>query len=194
MANYKEKINPRTWEFNLIWKAEWNAWDYVVLDENWKVPTTQVPAIIEWRFISLWDCETWEPMMFSQEIPYTYLPWDFYIVDNISADTNYRPSWDVYDWTPSTDVETDMVSIWSAYIYDWVNWILQTNHWLGVSFASLEWSPYDNYSLWEELNNKISYDNEWTTTHIENIRVWTTAQKTALSTLDNNTLYLTIED
>ena len=108
------------------------------------------------RFLSLWDCETWQPISFPLDIPYNYQTWDYYLVENVDTTTNYRPSGVQYTGTASTTLETDEVEIWDMYIYDWQVWLLQINHGKTVSFANLSWQPSDNANLASALNAKAN--------------------------------------
>lgn len=227
MANYKEKLNPWTWEFNLVWKAEGWAWDYVTLDNNWKVPANQTYASSWCKFLSLWDCTTWMPISFPLGIPYNYTTWDYFIVETVWT-RNYKPDWDKYTWTASRVVESWWVAKWDAYMFDWITWILQVNHWWEVSFANLVWEVNDNAKLqtafnWVQQNiNTVSWTVDWLSTtvdwlnttvwwiqtsllsKVDNVTTWTTStsnkiwtwtkvQKEALPSLDNTTLYFTLE-
>lgn len=106
------------------------------------------------RFLSLWDCETWQPISFPLATPYNYQTWDYFLVENVDATTNYRPSGVQYTGTASTTVETDEVEVWDLYIYDWAVWLLQINHGKSVSFANLAGQPTDNAALASALSAK----------------------------------------
>jgi hypothetical protein len=106
------------------------------------------------RFLSLWDCETGMPISFPLATPYNYQTWDYFLVENVSTGTNYRPNGVQYTGTASTTVETDEVEIGDMYIYDWQIWLLQINHGKSVSFANLSWQPSDNAALASALNAK----------------------------------------
>lgn len=107
-----------------------------------------------WKFLSLWDATTWQPMSFPYSTPYNYSTWDYYLVEVIWTGTNYRPDWASYWGTASTTLETDELEIWDMYIYDWQIWLLQINHGKTVSFANLSWQPSDNANLASALNAK----------------------------------------
>lgn len=106
------------------------------------------------RFLSLWDCETGMPISFPLATPYNYQTWDYFLVENVDATTNYRPNGVQYTGTASTTVETDEVEVWDLYIYDWAVWLLQINHGKSVSFANLAGQPSDNTALANALNAK----------------------------------------
>lgn len=108
------------------------------------------------RFLSLWDCETWQPISFPLDIPYNYQTWDYYLVESVDTTTNYRPSGVQYTGSASTTPETDEVEVWDMYIYDWQVWLLQINHGKTVSFANLSWQPSDNANLASALNAKAN--------------------------------------
>ena len=81
------------------------------------------------KFLSSWDCQTWEPISFPLEVPYPYTTWDWYLVWIVDTTTNYRPAWDEWDNDdPNTkELETETVERWDVYIYDWSVWLLQKN-------------------------------------------------------------------
>lgn len=109
------------------------------------------------RFLSLWDCETWQPISFPLDIPYNYQTWDYFLVESVDTTTpiaNLRPSGVQYTGSASTTPETDEVEVWDLYIYDWTIWLLQINHWKTVSFANLAGQPSDNANLASALNAK----------------------------------------
>lgn len=105
------------------------------------------------RFLSLWDCTTWQPISFPLSTPYNYQTWDYYLVENTGT-SNKRPSGVQYTWAASTTAETDEVEVWDMYIYDGTIWLLQINHGKSVSFANLSWQPSDNTNLAAALNAK----------------------------------------
>lgn len=108
----------------------------------------------QWKFLSLWNATTGQPMSFPYSTPYNYSTWDYYLVEVIWTGTNYRPDWASYSGSASTVVETDELEVWDVYIYDWQVWLLQTNHWKTVSFANLAGQPSDNAALSNALNAK----------------------------------------
>lgn len=82
-----------------------------------------------WKFLSTWDCTTWEPETDPMWTPYEYKTWDYYIVNKVSEEwTNYRPDWVMYikGWKSSV-VEEEEVQLSDVYYYDWAIWILQIN-------------------------------------------------------------------
>lgn len=77
-----------------------------------------------WTFLSGWDCETWLPITNPQENPYTYKPWNYYIVTNVWNWDNFKPHWSMYHrWTASITVELDSVGVNDRYMYDWADWV-----------------------------------------------------------------------
>lgn len=109
------------------------------------------------RFLSLWDCSTWQPISFPLSTPYNYSTWDYFLVETVSTAStpvNYKPSGTQYTGTASSTVETDEVEVWDLYIYDGTTWLLQINHWKTVSFANLAWQPSDNAALDSALGAK----------------------------------------
>jgi len=110
-----------------------------------------------WKFLSLWDCSTWQPISFPLDTPYTYSTWDYFmveIVDSSDPATNYRPNGSSYTWTASSTTETWDVAKWDFYVYDWTVWLLATNHNKEVSFSQIAWQPTDNTNLATALWNK----------------------------------------
>ena len=106
------------------------------------------------RFLSLWDSSTWLPISFPLDTPYTYLTWDYFMVETVDSTTNYRPSGSSYSGTASSTAETGEVKVWDYYVYDWTVWLLASNHWKEVSFGNLAWQPSDNANLSTALNGK----------------------------------------
>lgn len=106
------------------------------------------------RFLSLWNGATGLPETNPGELPFTYKTGDYYIIDNTSSTTNYRPSGSSYTGAASTTVETESVSANDVYYYDGTNWLLQVNSQREVSFASITGQPTDNTNLANALNLK----------------------------------------
>lgn len=125
---------------------------------EWKIEDLQALG----KFLSLWDCETWLPISFPQDVPYSYSTWDYFLVETVWT-TNYRPTGSSYTWTASTTLETEEVEVWDLYIYDGSTWLLQLNHGKTVSFANLTWQPSDNTALanalWDKQDNLVSGTN-----------------------------------
>lgn len=126
--------------------------------------------VLSWlgKFLSLWDCETWEPISFPISTPYEYSTWDWYMISNTDTTTNYRPNWSEYDGTASTTVETSAVDVWDVYIYDGTVWLLQKNAWgawWSVTFSEILWQPTDNTNLATALNNKADLSDVLTKTN-----------------------------
>ena len=118
-----------------------------------------------WRFLSLWDCSTWMPISFPEATPYTYLTWDYFLVEVVDSSdpaTNYKPDWATYTWAASTTVESDSVAKWDVYVYDWTVWLLQSNSDKSVSFSNITWQPTDNLNLAADLNAKQDNLTAWT--------------------------------
>lgn len=135
------------------------AGDNINIDPTTNTISADVPPLS--RFLSLWDCATWEPLSFPASVPFDYVTWDHYLVETVWT-TNYRPSGSQYTGVASTTVETDPdVAIWDSYIYDGTVWLLQKNSWWGwggtvVSFSNIVWQPTDNTALANELNAKAN--------------------------------------
>lgn len=142
----------------------------------WNVPTYVDADTFAWwagwgwgssfgRFLSLWDSTTWQPISFPEATPYTYLTWDYFIVETVSSATppvNYRPTWSSYTGTASSVTESDEVEVWDTYVYDGTTWLLQSNHGKTVTFANIAWDPYDNANLDSALDAKQDVLVSWT--------------------------------
>ena len=110
-----------------------------------------------WKFLSLWDSSTGQPISFPLSTPYTYTTWDYFLVETVSSATppvNYKPNGSSYTGAASSTTESDEVEVWDIYIYDWTTWLLAINHWKTVSFANLAGSPSDNTALSNALAAK----------------------------------------
>lgn len=119
-----------------------------------------------WKFLSLWNATTWQPISFPLATPYTYSTWDYFVVEVVSSATppvNYRPNGSSYAWTASSTTESDELEIWDVYVYDGSVWLLQSNHWKTVSFSNIAWDPYDNTNLsnalWDKQDTLIAWTN-----------------------------------
>lgn len=115
-----------------------------------------------WNFISLWDATAWLPVNFPHATPYSYQTWDYYLVTNVHATTNYKPDWATYSGTASTVQETWDVQEWDMYVYNGSSWLLLLNHDRVVSFANLAWLPSDNTALALALAGKQDLLISWT--------------------------------
>ena len=112
-----------------------------------------------WKFLSLWNSATWQPISFPLATPYTYTTWDWFmveVVDTTDPITNYKPTWSSYIWAASTTVESWTVKQWDVYIYDGTNWLLQVNNEPQVSFSEIAWQPTDNSNLATALSAKAN--------------------------------------
>lgn len=107
------------------------------------------------RFLSLWNGATGLPETDpSGTLPFEYKTGDYYIVDNTSSTTNYRPNGSTYTGDASTTVETEPVAANDVYYYDGTNWLLQVNSQREVSFSSIVGQPTDNTNLANALDLK----------------------------------------
>ena len=106
------------------------------------------------RFLSLWNGATGKPETNPGELPFTYKTGDYYIIDNTSSTTNYRPNGSSYTGSASTTVETESVAANDVYYYDGTNWLLQVNTQREVTFSSITGQPTDNTNLAAALNLK----------------------------------------
>lgn len=128
------------------------AWDNISIAADGKTISATTPPMS--RFLSLWDCSTWQPISFPASTPFEYITWDHFLVETVDTTTNYRPSWTEYTGVASTTVETEDVQVWDLYIYDGTAWLLQLNHDKEVSFANIAWQPTDNTNLATALGAK----------------------------------------
>lgn len=141
-----------------------------------------------WHFLSTWDMTTWLPNTEPLEDPYTYLPWDFYIVSNVSNGwTNYKPHWATYtQWVPSTEVELETVHKNDWYLYDWQTWIRQDNGGRDITIDSAlsltSTNAVENRVITSALNDKQDIIIDLAT-----IRSWAALWATALQPWDNIT-------
>lgn len=108
------------------------------------------------RFLSLWNGATGLPETNPGALPFEYKTGDYYIVDNTSSTTNYRPNGSSYTGVASTTVETESVAANDVYYYDGTNWLLQVNSQREVSFSSITGQPTDNTNLANALNLKAN--------------------------------------
>ena len=117
------------------------AWDNIEIASDGKTISAILPPLS--RFLSLWDCSTWEPISFPASIPFEYETWDHYLVSTVDNTTNYRPDWTEWDGVASTTVETSIVAEWDMYIYDGIRWLLQHNQpWGWGSVISVNWQTW----------------------------------------------------
>ena len=161
-----------------------------------------------WKFLSLWNSATWQPISFPLATPYTYSTWDWFMVEVVWT-TNYKPNGSSYTWSASTTVESWEVAMKDVYIYDWQDWLLQKNTEVTVSFGALAWQPTDNANLAAALNAKqntlttqtaytsqgsatkvpqISTNSLWQVTWITEVTI---TQPTKTSDLTNDSGYIT---
>lgn len=133
----------------------------------WQVPMYVDANNFQWwsagsawygRFLSLWDCVTWQPISFPEATPYTYATWDYFMVSVVSTATppvNYKPNGSSYTGTASSTTESDEVLAWDVYVYDGSVWLLQSNNEKTVAFANIAWQPTDNVNLASALSWKL---------------------------------------
>ena len=139
------------------------AWENITIAADGKTISATTPPMS--RFLSLWNCATWQPISFPADIPFEYMTWDHYMVETVSSATpavNLRPSWTEYDWTASSTPETANVAVWDVYIYDGTVWLLQKNTEPEVSFSAIAWQPTDNTALANALAAKQDNLVSWT--------------------------------
>ena len=132
-----------------------NTWTAIATEAQvYKVDSKVSDLFGLWKFLSLWDASTWQPVSFPLQTPYTYTTWDYYLVETVSTATppvNYKPNGSSYTWTASSTTESGELEVWDIYIYDGTNWLLQLNHGKTVSFSEIAWLPSDNTALGNAL-------------------------------------------
>ena len=146
-----------------------------------------------WKFLSLWNATTWQPISFPLSTPYTYSTWDYFVVETISSATppvNYKPNGSSYTWTASSTAETDELEVWDVYVYDGAVWLLQSNHWKTVSFWNIAWDPYDNTNLWNALGDKQDVLTAWTNITIDTVTNTISATDTTYSSATTSTAWI----
>lgn len=185
------------------------AWDNIEIASDGKTISAILPPLS--RFLSLWDCNTWEPISFPASIPFEYETWDHYLVSTVDNTTNYRPDWTEWDGVASTTVETSVVAEWDMYIYDGIRWLLQHNQpWGWGSVISVNWQTWvvtldaDDISDSTTTNKFVTATDKTTwsgkvavSTDTGNelsswakIWLWTTADFSSIVTPDSNTMYI----
>lgn len=124
-----------------------------------------------WKFLSLWDASTWQPISFPLETPYTYSTWDYFMVETIdtwATPTNYKPNGSSYTGTASSTTESGEIKVWDYYVYDGTVWLLASNHGKDVSFANITWNVSDNAALntalWNKANDNAVVKLSWNQT------------------------------
>lgn len=163
------------------------AWENITIAADGKTISATTPPMS--RFLSLWNCATWQPISFPADIPFEYITWDHYMVETISSATpavNLRPDWTEYDWTASSTPETANVAVWDVYIYDWTVWLLQKNTEPEVSFSAIAWQPTDNTNLAAALGAKQDVLTAGTWISISSNVISNTAITTVDSALSNS--------
>lgn len=122
---------------------------------QWKVLDGKISNLFGlWKFLSLWDATTGQPISFPLDTPYSYTTWDYFLVETVSTATppvNYKPNGSSYTWAASSTTESEELEVWDIYIYDGTTWLLQLNHGKTVSFSEIAWSPSDNTALGNAL-------------------------------------------
>lgn len=118
-----------------------------------------------WKFLSLWNCATWQPISFPLDTPYTYHTGDYFMVEILATggNDNLMPNGSSYTWSASqTPDTTNEVKKWDFYIYDWTVRLYASNHWKDVSFSNIAWQPTDNTNLAAALVDKQDKLVSWT--------------------------------
>ena len=158
---------------------------------QWKILNDKINDLFwQWKFLSLWNAATGQPLSFPYATPYAYSTWDYYLVEVVDATTNYRPNGSSYTWTASSTVETDELEIWDVYIYDWTVWLLQSNHWKTVNFWNIAWDPYDNTNLSQALNAKQDVLTAWANITIDPVTNEISASNTTYSSATTTTAWI----
>lgn len=161
---------------------------------QWRILDWKIADLMAlWKFLSLWDATTGQPISFPYTTPYTYSTWDYFLVETISSATppvNYRPDWSSYTWTASSTPETDELEQGDVYIYDWSIWLLQSNHWKTVSFANIAWDPYDNTNLAAALWDKQDLLTAWANITIDPVTNEISASNTTYSSATSSVAWI----
>ncbi len=158
---------------------------------QWKILNDKINDLFgQWKFLSLWNSATGQPLSFPYSAPYTYNTWDYFLVEVVDTTTNYRPNGSSYTWTASSTVETDEIEIWDVYIYDGSVWLLQSNHWKTVNFWNIAWSPYDNTNLSQALNAKQNTLTAWANITIDPNTNEISANNTTYSSATTSTAWI----
>lgn len=143
-----------------------------------------------WKFLSLWNCATWQPISFPLDTPYTYHTGDYFMVETVDSTTNYKPNGSSYTGTASTTIDSDEVAKWDFYVYDGTTWLLATNHWKTVSFANLAGQPSDNTALSNALSLKQDTLTAWTWIAITS----NTISNSGVTSVNSSTWDVTVQD
>lgn len=177
-------VNSNTWAINLktinntsiIWIGD-IATPITTVEDNltstsatnalsanqWRILDWKIADLMAlWKFLSLWNAATGQPISFPYTTPYAYSTWDYFLVEVVDVTANYRPDWSSYTWIASSTVETDELEQGDVYIYDWSVWLLQSNHWKTASFANITGQPTDNINLATALGQKQDNLTAWT--------------------------------
>lgn len=134
-----------------------------------------------WRFLSLWNSKTGQPISFPLTTPYTYKTWDWYMIEVVDSTTNYMPNGSSYTWAASTTVDsTNNVEVRDVYIYDGTDWLFQKNNEIQVSFSDIAWVPNDNACLCAALAWKQ-----------DNLTAWANIDLTCAKVSATNTYIIT---
>lgn len=125
---------------------------------QWKILDWKIADMMGlWKFLSLWNSTTGQPISFPLATPYTYTTWDYFIIEVVSSanpPVNYKPNGSSYTGTASSTTESEEIEVWDVYVYDWQTWLLQSNHGKTVTFANIAGQPSDNTNLASALNAK----------------------------------------
>ena len=147
-----------------------------------------------WKFLSLWDATTGQPISFPLDTPYSYTTWDYFLVETVSTATppvNYKPNGSSYTGTASSTTESEELAVWDIYIYDGTNWLLQLNHGKSVSFSEIAGSPDDNTALDNALSAKQDTLTAGTGINIDGNNEIT---NTWVTSVNGNTWAVTVEE
>ena len=93
-----------------------NTWTAIATEAQvYKVASKVSDLFWLWKFLSLWDATTWQPISFPLSTPYTYSTWDYFLVETVSSATppvNYKPAGSSYSWTASSTTESGELAVW----------------------------------------------------------------------------------
>ena len=159
----KQKLNPLSWWFDMVNSTWTNPWDAVVLDNNWKIPVSTIPATaITERFVAanqaemlaldaqIWDiCARTDENKIYQLMntdPSVLANW---IVTNVVSSVNNQ-TWDVVVndvkiWSTAPTNPTEWM-VW----YDTANDLFKTYNWVGwdIPWQTLKSFPVEFNTTW----------------------------------------------
>ena len=159
----KQKLNPLSWWFDMINSTWTNPWDAVVLDNDWKIPVSTIPATaITERFVAasqaemlaldaqIWDiCARTDENKIYQLMNNDPSVLSNWIVTNVVSSVNNQ-TWDVVVndvkiWSTAPTNPTEWM-VW----YDTANDLFKTYNWVGwdIPWQTLKSFPVEFNTTW----------------------------------------------